>query len=144
MGKKRCRFFNLVCTVLLYSVCTVGLPDAQAKAEKLSLASFKSGSSWYVLAQTMAKLIKGELSSGSQVDVLPYSGGVGNPMVLGKGKADLALGFPVEANLALKGEPPYKEQISDLRVLVLNRLFHDQGLPDRGLFYRGLHWRFRL
>ena len=92
----------------------------EAKLEKISLASFKAGSGWYVMAQTMAKLIKGTLPTGSQVDVLPYSGGVGNPMLLGQGKADMALGFPVETGLAIKGEAPYKKKSPDVKVLVGN------------------------
>ena len=92
---------------------------SQASAEKLSLASFKSGSGWYIMAQTMANIIKGSLPPGSHVDVLPYSGGVGNPLLLGKGKADLALGFPVEAGLAVRGEAPYKQKIP-IRALVGN------------------------
>lgn len=91
-----------------------------AQAEKLSLASFKAGSGWYVMAQTMGKLVRGALPPGSQVDVLPYSGGVGNPMLLTKGKADMALAFPVETGLAIKGEAPYKQKSPELKVLVAN------------------------
>ncbi|MCB2190616.1 MAG: TAXI family TRAP transporter solute-binding subunit [Deltaproteobacteria bacterium] len=91
----------------------------QGQAEKLSLASFKSGSGWYIMAQTMARTIKGSLPPGSQVDVLPYAGGVGNPLLLAKGKADLALGFPVEAGLAVRGEPPYKRKVP-IKALVGN------------------------
>ena len=72
------------------------------------------------MAQTMAKLVKSALPPGSQVDALPYSGGVANPMLLDQGKADMALGFPMETGLAIKGEPPYKKKIPDLRLLVGN------------------------
>jgi len=87
---------------------------------KMSMASFTQGSGWHVMAQTMVKLVKTALPAGSQVDALPYSGGVANPMLLDQGKADMALGFPMETGLAIKGEPPYKKKIPDLRLLVGN------------------------
>ncbi len=88
--------------------------------QKLPLATFKTGSGWYVMGQTMSKLIMSVLPKGSKVDVLPYSGGVGNPMLLDKGKAGIALGFPVETGLAIRGLPPYKKKMSQLRALVGN------------------------
>mgnify|MGYP003836009281 CR=1 FL=1 len=120
MMVKRFGLFKVAGIVLfgISLMCLAGAGNAQA--EKLSFASFKAGSGWYVMAQTMSKLVKADLSAGSQVDVLPYSGGVGNPMLLAKGKADLALGFPVEAGLAIKGEAPYKQKIPQLKVLVAN------------------------
>ena len=93
---------------------------AQSGPLKLSLASFTQGSGWHVMAQTMVKLIKPALPPGSQVDALPYSGGVANPMLMDQGKADMALGFPMETGLAIKGEPPYKKKIPELRLLVGN------------------------
>ena len=113
-------------TLALAGVALLGLSlclpagAGAAGVQKISLASFKAGSGWYVMAQTMAKMIKGTLPAGSQVDVLPYSGGVGNPMLLAKGKADVALGFPVETGLAIKGEAPYKKANQELKVLVAN------------------------
>lgn len=92
----------------------------QEQPLKISMASFKSGSGWYILAQTVAKIMKGALPPGSQIDVLPFSGGVGNPLLLGQGKAYMALGVPGETGLAIKGEPPYKEKIPQIRMLVGN------------------------
>lgn len=88
--------------------------------QKLSMATFKSGSGWYIMAQTMAKIMLAALPKGTTVDVLPYSGGVGNPLLLHKDKANLAMGFPVETGQAIKGESPYKEKMPELRMLVGN------------------------
>ncbi|NQU12796.1 MAG: TAXI family TRAP transporter solute-binding subunit [Desulfobacteraceae bacterium] len=90
---------------------------ADEKPVHLSMATFKSGSGWFIMAQAMAKIMENALPKGSTVDVLPYSGGVGNPLLLQKGKADIALGFPVESRLALKGQSPYKKPVKDLRLL---------------------------
>jgi TRAP transporter TAXI family solute receptor len=69
------------------------------------------------MAQAMAKVMKEALPPGSTVDVLPYSGGVGNPLLLHQGKADLALCFPVESGLAIKGQAPYKEPMKEIKLL---------------------------
>jgi TRAP transporter TAXI family solute receptor len=111
MRKKGLKHFISAGVALLCLSVGLAAAPGEAKGENLSLASFKAGSGWYIMAQTMAKIIKGSLPPGSQVDVLPYSGGVGNPLLLAKGKADLALGFPVEAGLAVRGESPYKQKI---------------------------------
>ena len=66
-------------TVFLLAVLTMSGTAKAAEPVNLSIASFKSGSGWYVLAQTMAQVIKQNLPPGSVVDVLPYSGGAGNP-----------------------------------------------------------------
>lgn len=119
MFSKMIKLLSVIClgvAFLMYGV----FGWADSGVQKLSLASFKVGSGWYVMAQTMAKLIKSALPPGSQVDALPYSGGVVNPMLLDQGKADIALGFPVETSLALKGESPYKKKIPDLKLLVGN------------------------
>jgi TRAP transporter TAXI family solute receptor len=84
----------------------------------LSIASFKSGSGWYVLAQSMAQIIKQNLPPGSVVDVLPYSGGAGNPPLLHQKKATLALGYPHLTILAMQGKAPYKAPMKELRMLV--------------------------
>jgi TRAP transporter TAXI family solute receptor len=120
MGKRK-GYFSRACLGVfllgLISGSNVHVYGDQEKPVNLSIATFKSGSSWFVMAQGMAKIIKDALPANSTVDVLPYSGGVGNPLLLHQGKADLALCFPVETGLAMKGEPPYKEPIPEIRVL---------------------------
>jgi TRAP transporter TAXI family solute receptor len=119
MFSKKTKALVVFCLVIAFLLHR-GVGWAQTGPLKLSLASFTQGSGWHVMAQTMVKLVKTALPAGSQVDALPYSGGVANPMLLDQGKADLALGFPMETGLALRGEPPYKKKIPDLRLLVGN------------------------
>lgn len=87
------------------------------KPVNLSMATFKSGSGWFIMGQALAEIMKSALPKNSTVDVLPYSGGVGNPKLLHKGKADLAMGFPVETELAIKGEGPFKKPLKEIRLL---------------------------
>lgn len=106
---------------LLLCLSLAGPAGAAASGpQKLSLATFKSGSGWYIMAQSIAKIITGALPQGTSVDVLPYSGGVGNPLLLHKGKADIALGFPVETGQAIKGLSPYQAKMPELKMLVGN------------------------
>jgi TRAP transporter TAXI family solute receptor len=118
MRQKRTNLnFVLIVTFFIISIAFVKQAYSQEKPVSLSMATFKSGSGWYIMAQAMAKVMEKALPPGSKVDVLPYSGGVGNPLLLHKGKADIALGFPVETGLAISGEAPYKEPLRELRLL---------------------------
>jgi len=105
-------------TVLVFILLTFAMGTYAAEPVELSIASFKSGSGWYVLAQAMSQVIKKNLPEGSIVDVLPYSGGSGNPPLLHQKKASLALGYPHLTILAMRGKPPYKEPMKELRMLV--------------------------
>ncbi len=89
----------------------------EGKPVHLSMATFKSGSGWFIMAQAMAKIMEGALPKNSTVDVLPYSGGVGNPKLLHQGKVDIALGFPVETGLAIRGKGPFKEPMKEIKLL---------------------------
>jgi len=110
--------------VLCALVFCLGLSGLSAAADsgpqKLAMATFKSGSGWYIMGQAMAKIMLAALPKDSSVDVLPYSGGVGNPLLVHQGKANLALGFPLETSQAIKGVTPYKEKMPELKVLLGN------------------------
>ncbi len=110
------RVLVIVFTIAFMTVGVTALAQ-EGKPVKLSMATFKSGSGWYIMGQGIAKVIEKVLPKGSNVDVLPYSGGVGNPLILHKEKAQLAMAFPIETQLAMKGEDPYKEKIPELRLL---------------------------
>ena len=120
MRKPKIKLVGIVAVALLCLALGGQAMAADSGPQKLSMATFKSGSGWYIMAQTMAKIMLGTLPQGSTVDVLPYSGGVGNPMLLHKGKANIALGFPVETGQAIKGESPYKDKAPEIRMLVGN------------------------
>ena len=120
MRKPKVKLLGLVAVAVLCLALGGQALAADTGAQKLSMATFKSGSGWYIMAQTMAKIMLATLPKGTTVDVLPYSGGVGNPMLLHQNKANLAMGFPVETGLAMRGEAPYKEKMPEIRLLVGN------------------------
>ncbi|MCS4505871.1 TAXI family TRAP transporter solute-binding subunit [Arhodomonas aquaeolei] len=84
----------------------------------LKIASFNVGGSWYIYAETIAKLAGEQLGDDYNIEVLPYQGGVGNPMLVNRGKADLGLSFSALSNWAYNGIVAFDEKQSDIRALV--------------------------
>ena len=72
----------------------------------------------YIWASAIASIVRPNLPQGSSIDVLPYQGGIGNPMLLAKGKADIALSFLPCTVWAYNGLAPYKKADKELRSLV--------------------------
>jgi TRAP transporter TAXI family solute receptor len=93
-------------------------PSWALEAQKLRLATLQLGSSWYVYGGLMADVLRKELPRASVIDVLPYSGGVGNMSLVSKGDAELGLGFPVTGRWALEGTVAYDKKMANLRGLV--------------------------
>jgi TRAP transporter TAXI family solute receptor len=58
---------------------------------KLTFASQPLGGSWYVYASTIAQMLRKVLPKDSLIDVIPQSGGIGNPLMISQGKADLGI-----------------------------------------------------
>jgi len=98
---------------------TVMAPKPSLAPVHLKFATFKTGSGWFVLGGIIAEKLKEYLPPGSTVDVLPYSGGAGNPLLLHQGKADIAFGFPAETLAAYNGLEPYNESMKELRVIAV-------------------------
>ncbi len=110
------RMYILVIALLCLSVAIPAISSAQ-QAVQLKLASFRIGSGWYVMAGITADIIKRSLPSGSTVDALPKSGGIGNPKLLGAKKADIGFAFPMTANWAWNGAYRYEKKIRNIRAI---------------------------
>lgn len=106
-----------------------GAPALSAELKqpvKFTFASMPLGSSWYIYAATLAQMLKREIPAGSEIDVLPQSGGIGNPLLVGQGKADVGLSNVVTAKWAYEGWDMYKgKQVKNIRALAggLNWVF---------------------
>lgn len=127
--KKNHLVILLVVLGLLVSACgstPASKPDAKPASGALNqpvnlkFASMSVGGSWYVYAVNIAELIKPNLPNGSKIEVLPHQGGVGNPILVSKGSADLGLSFSVASNWAYKGLVDYagKPKMDNLRAIV--------------------------
>jgi uncharacterized protein len=84
----------------------------------LAFATLDTGSAWYVYGATMAELLRKTLPPGSNIDVKPRAGGVGNPRLVAKNETPLGLGFTVTNRWAAEGKEAYTEKHENLRGLV--------------------------
>src|SRR5262245_64279673 len=84
----------------------------------LAFATLDTGSAWYVYGATMAELLRRALPAGSNVDVKPFAGGVGNAELVARDEAPLALSFTVTSRWAFAGKEAYDTKLEILRGLV--------------------------
>ncbi|MDR1660021.1 MAG: TAXI family TRAP transporter solute-binding subunit [Desulfovibrio sp.] len=80
--------------------------DPASAADKVRFASMTIGGSWYIYAVTVAQAMKLAMP-GIVVDVFPYQGGIGNPILVSDGKAEMGLSFSVASNWAYNGIVSY-------------------------------------
>src|SRR5258706_10138258 len=101
-------------------IVAVGVAGAAAQAPapvNLAFATLDTGSAWYVYGATMADLLRKTLPPGSNVDVKPRAGGVGNPKLVARGETPLGFGFTVTNRWAFEGKEAYTEKLDNLRAL---------------------------
>jgi hypothetical protein len=84
----------------------------------LAFATLGQGSAWYIYGATMADILRKALPPGSNVDVKPFSGGVGNARLVAKNETPLGLSFTVSNRWALEGREAYDAKLDNLRALV--------------------------
>jgi len=84
----------------------------------LAFATLDTGSAWYVYGATMAELLRKTLPPGSNIDVKPRSGGVGNPRLVAKNETPLGFAFTVTNRWAYEGKEAYDAKLENLRGLV--------------------------
>jgi uncharacterized protein len=111
---------KLVLAVALLLVVGVSSVVAQAPTQPVNLAfaTLDTGSAWYVYGATMAELLRKTLPAGSNIDVKPRSGGVGNPRLVARNETPLGLAFTVTNRWASEGKEAYTEKLENLRALV--------------------------
>ena len=111
---------RLALAVVLILALGVSGVAAQAPAQPVSLAfaTLDTGSAWYVYGATMAELLRKSLPAGSNIDVKPRAGGVGNPRLVAKNETPLGFGFTVTNRWAYEGKEAYTEKLENLRGLV--------------------------
>jgi TRAP transporter TAXI family solute receptor len=108
-------------TMLLGVILVLGAltPLGWAQAPlNLAFATLGQGSAWYIYGATMADLLRKALPPGTNVDVKPFSGGVGNAKLVAKNETPLALSFTVTNRWAFEGKEAYDTKLENLRALV--------------------------
>jgi TRAP transporter TAXI family solute receptor len=109
----------LVLPVVL--VIAIGASGAAAQAPapvNLAFATLDTGSAWYVYGATIAELLRKTLPPGSNIDVKPRAGGVGNPRLVAKNETPLGLSFTVTNRWGYEGKEAYSEKLENIRALV--------------------------
>ena len=104
-------------TLLLLLFVTVAGAWAQQPVT-LAFSTLDTGSAWYVYGATMAEMLRKALPAGSNVDVKPRSGGVGNPRLVAKNETPLGLSFTITNRWAYEGKEAYDAKLDNLRALV--------------------------
>src|SRR5262245_45583950 len=97
-------------TVLVAVTLTVGWPPLGAWAQSpvtLAFATLDTGSARYVYGATMAEQLRKALPSGSNIDVKPRAGGVGNPRLVAKNEMPIGFSFTVTNRWAFDGKEAY-------------------------------------
>ena len=103
---------------LLFSLVALAPPGWAQPSVTLAFATLDTGSAWYVYGATMAELLRKTLPPGSNIDVKPRSGGVGNPRLVAKNETPLGLSFTVTNRWAYEGKEAYDTKLENLRGLV--------------------------
>ena len=104
--------------LLALALSASGAVAQSAPPVNLAFATLDTGSAWYVYGATMAELLRKTLPPGSNIDVKPRSGGVGNPRLVAKNETPLGLAFTVTNRWAYEGKEAYTDKLENIRGLV--------------------------
>ena len=113
---KRITLAAVTVTLLLSLVVVVPSGWAQSPVT-LAFATLDTGSAWYVYGATMAELLRKALPPGSNVDVKPRAGEVGNSRLVARNETPLSLSFTVTNRWAYEGKEAYDTKLENLRAL---------------------------
>lgn len=87
----------LAAALLAAAACT------PARREYLSVAAMPPGTSWYVFGATLSKLLEERLPGNVNVEVIARGGGIGNPILVERGQASVAISQAATAVWAYNG-----------------------------------------
>jgi TRAP transporter TAXI family solute receptor len=109
---------RIVLALILALAVGAGSVSAQTAPVNLAFATLDTGSAWYVYGATMAELLRKSLPPGSNIDVKPRAGGVGNPRLVARNETPIGLSFTVTNRWAFEGKEAYTEKLDNIRALV--------------------------
>lgn len=109
--------FSMIAVVLTFLLI---IPIGVTAAETIKIQAMRLGSSWYVFGATLATLLKDNMPAGSNVEVVPKGGGVGNPISVSKDPTKIGLANVATVVWAWNGHPEvYKgKNYRNIRALV--------------------------
>lgn len=119
MKKYLMTIISVLALLMLLAGCSGGSSSSSGESNgNYVLATLQEGSSWYVYGATMSKVLREDVENINTVDVLPYSGGIGNVELVTSGKADLGLTFSVTNNWGLNGIVGFDKKYDNFSLLV--------------------------
>ena len=89
--------------VFVLALIIVFLKDAGAEALKIQTA--RLGSSWFVFGDTLSTMLKGNLPSDTDIEIVPWGGGIGNPKFINRDKLKIGLTNVTMVVWAWNGHP---------------------------------------
>jgi uncharacterized protein len=104
--------------LLLTAALASSSPAQAQQPTNLAMATLGQGSAWYVYGATIADLLRKTLPPGSNVDVKPFAGGVGNAKLVARNETPIGLSFTVTNRWASEGREAYDAKLDNLRALV--------------------------
>ena len=104
-----------------------GGTESAAEDETITIGAMRPGTFWYVFAATLATLLQKELPPGTPVEVIARGGAIGNPILVDRGDATIAIAQAATSAWAQSGHPvAYKgRKHENIRALVggLNKVW---------------------
>ena len=93
----------------------------------ITIGAMRPGTSWYIFAATLATLLTEELPPAMEVEVIARGGAIGNPILVDRGEATIAIAQAATSAWARSGHPlAYKgRKYHNIRALVggLNKVW---------------------
>jgi TRAP transporter TAXI family solute receptor len=114
---------GLVASIFLLVVASGGLVSAKEPVH-LRFASHVIGGTGYTQVALIAKQLRPHLPEGSTIDVLPYSGGIGNIKLMEAGKAEAGICLTASDRWAVDGTVVFKKKYKKLRHIATTGIFY--------------------
>jgi hypothetical protein len=99
------------------AVATVSPPAQSAELGQLVLSGASAGGFWSTLGAGLDSALRAQ-HPGSGITYQTSGGGYANLSLLQRRTVNLGIVYDVEARAALRGEPPFKEKIPDVRTVI--------------------------
>ena len=96
-----------------------GAESGKSDRSSVTIGAMRPGTSWYVFAATLANLLQKDLPEGTNAEVIARGGAIGNPILVDRGDATIALAQAATAVWAANGDArAYKKKHENIRALV--------------------------
>ena len=119
MMRSRCGrgFLVWLAAVFWLTGCNARDPEANPSIPLMTISTGSVGAGHYNICSSIADWVNSRLS-GYPITAVPGSGGLGNPIRVGRGKADIGVSYSPFLIMAREGnQAPYVEKFSNLRAI---------------------------